>query len=349
MDGQRQVGGGSTHFDGQGCLADEIAGTVADDVHTQEQAAFSVGNDLRETVRVQVGDCASERRERELSDFHLVAALFRLFRGEAGTGNFRIGKHDRRNDLRIHGGRLAGDDLCRNFAFARALVRQHGLAGHVADGKDRGDVGAHFAIDRDETADRFDARDFQAKVLDVGSATDGDQNLVGLQLDGFAVALDGEYGVAALFGHALGFRADEDVDPELLRLARNHLHALGVAARQDAGQRFDESNLAAELRVEGSDFHANVAAAHDDQPCRQFAEGQRAGRIHDAIVVEGQTGNGDWARAGSDDDIFRFDHGFVLRIGTSHPYGARRQQRRRALQVVAAVGLEELLDARGEL
>jgi hypothetical protein len=274
--------------------------------------------------------------------------LLRFLGGQACAGDLRIGEHHRRDHLRVHLGRLFGDDLGGDLGLARSLVRQHGLPGHVADGEDVGHAGAHLAIHGDEAARGLDPCDFQADVLDVGPATHCHQDLVGLDVDGTALALDGQHRAVALFDDALGLGAKQNFHAQLLRLARDHLHALGIAAGQHGGQGLDEGDLAAELGVQRADLHADVAGAHHHQARGQLGEGERAGRIDHAFAVERQAGNGHRARARGDDDVLGFDQDFVLGAWSRDANRARRKQRCRAFAVVAAVGLEQLADARGE-
>jgi hypothetical protein len=228
-------------------------------------------------------------------------------------------------------------------------VRQHGLAGHVADGEDIGHAGAHLAIHGDEAAGGLDARDFEADILDVGPAAHGHQDLVRLDVDGTALALDGQHRAVALFDDALGLGAKQDFHAELLCLARDHLHALGIAARQHGGQGFDEGDLAAQLGVQCSDLHADVAGAHHHQASGQFGERQRAGRIDYALAIERQTGDGDRTRARGEDDVLGFHQDLVIGTWPRNAHRARREQGGRAFAVVAAIGLEQLSHPRGQL
>ncbi len=137
--------------------------------------------------------------------------------------------------------------------------------------------------------------------------------------------------------------------PQLLRLARDHLHALGIAAGQHGGQGLDKGDLAAELGVQGADLHADVAGADHHQSRGQLGEGQRAGGIDHTLAVEGQAGNGHRARARGDDDVLGFDQEFIVRTWPRDAHRARRKEGRGALAVVAAVGLEQLANPRGQL
>jgi hypothetical protein len=77
---------------------------------------------------------------------------------------------------------------------------------------------------------------------------------------------------------------------------------LGVGAGEDAGQGLHHGHLAAQLGVEGADLHADVAGPDHHQALGDLAEGQRAGRVHHPVAVEGEAGDLHRARAGGDDD-----------------------------------------------
>ena len=130
-------------------------------------------------------------------------------------------------------GLVAGDDLGDHLGLVRGLVRQHRLAGDVADGVDAGHVGAQALVDGDEAALDLDADLVEAEALGVGAAADGDQDLVGLERRVLAAAtLDGHGGAPALLGPGLGLGAGHHLDAQLLELARDHLDDLGIVARR---------------------------------------------------------------------------------------------------------------------
>ena len=51
----------------------------------------------------------------------------------------------------VQGGGVPRDDLGGDLALAAGLVREHGLAGHVANREDAGEVGPHAVVDGDLT------------------------------------------------------------------------------------------------------------------------------------------------------------------------------------------------------
>ena len=257
--------------------------------------------------------------ERELADLDVAPALLGLVGGDAGRRDLRIGEDDRGDaahvDLRLVPGDHLGDDL----GLARGLVRQHRLAGDVADGVDAGDVGAQPAVDGDEAALDLHAHLLQAEALAVRAPADGDQHLVGVERRASLPPTsrrDRPPRARPSRLHDLALAPVITSTPQLLQLARHHLHDLGIVAGQDRGQRLDDRDLRAELRVERADLEADVAAADDQKALRHRAKRQRAGRVDDAVAVELEAGDLDRPRAGGDDDVVGLDaSSLAVRLG----------------------------------
>src|SRR5262249_41869007 len=155
-------------------------------------------------------------------------------------------------------------------------------------------------------------------------------------------------GAVALLLPAGRLGLEDDLDAHLLQLLRDDADALGVDAGQDRRQRLDDGDLAAELGIDRAELEADVAAADDHHALGQTREGQRAGRIDDALLVEREARDLDRRRAGGDDYALRLDphRGAVVllhleRVGPDEAGGALHERR--------LVGLEELPDAAGEL
>ena len=85
-----------------------------------------------------------------LRDLDLEALLLGLGFGQARPRDFGIGEHHRRNRRRLEHRLVPGDRLDRHARFVRRLVRQHRLAGHVADREDRRLGGAALPVGLDE-------------------------------------------------------------------------------------------------------------------------------------------------------------------------------------------------------
>ena len=76
----------------------------------------------------------------------------RLLGGEAGGDDLGVGEADRRDAALVPGAAVAGDDLGDHLALRHGAVREHRLAGHVADRVDAAHRGAALVVDADERA-----------------------------------------------------------------------------------------------------------------------------------------------------------------------------------------------------
>src|SRR5690606_5936105 len=110
-------------------------------------------------------------------------------------------------------------------------------------------------------------------------------------------------------------------------------------------------DLGAELGVDGAELEADVAAAYHHHALGQLVERQRAGRVDDRVAVEIEAGDDDRPRAGGEDDALGDDAGGVAAVFDDHDVAVAvaALEARRADGELGAVGLEELLDAAGEL
>ena len=92
-----------------------------------------------------------------------------------------------------------------------------------------------------------------------------------------------------------------------LRVFQHRPHQVGVRAAQNGVQRLDHHDFAAEAGIDAAQFHADVAAAHDQQILRHFLHFQRLGGGHDARIAQvqrlGQRGVG----ADGHDGLFKID------------------------------------------
>ena len=177
---------------------------------------------------------------------------------------------------------------------------------------------------------------------------DRHQHLVGVERHIFAAHVDDDRRAAILLAPRLRLRAGHHLDAQLLELARHHLDDVRIVARQDRGQRLDDCDLRPQLGVQRADLDADVAAADDDEPLRDGVERQRPGRIDDPLAVELEARDLDRARAGRDHDVVGLNRRLAAVRGGQLD-GVARGQARHARAVVAAVRLEQDLDAAGEL
>ena len=87
-------------------------------------------------------------------------------------------------------------------------------------------------------------------------------------------------------GHLGDLGLEPDFLERLLRIRHHGPRQVGVGPGQNAVQRLDDRDLAAERGINGAQFHADVAAADDEQVLRDILDLQRLGGGHDARIAE---------------------------------------------------------------
>ena len=125
-----------------------------------------------------------------------------------------------------------------------------------------------------------------------------------------------------------------------LRLAAH----LAVHAGQHAVEEFHHRHLRAEPPPDRAELEPDHAGADHQQMLRHLVEHQRAGRRHDALLVDLDALEPRDVGAGGDDDGFRFQH-LRLAVGALDLDLARRGDAAGAVKRVDLVLLEQELDA----
>ena len=228
--------------------------------------------------------------ERKFADIVGDAGGFQLFLGFADGGDFRIGIDHVRNHVVVHMAGLAGEDFGDRDAFLLRLVRQHRPGDDVADGIDAGDIGAEMRIDDDAAAIvLLHAGGFEAEAFGVGHAPDRDQHDIGFERLRCAAAR----GRLDLYLERLAggidrgdFRRQLERQPLLLQHAMELLGDFAVDARQDVIEEFDDRHFGAEPPPHRAELEPDDAGADDEQLLRHLGEIERAGRRHDALLVD---------------------------------------------------------------
>ena len=73
---------------------------------------------------------------------------------------------------------------------------------------------------------------------------------------------------------------------DLLRVRHDGPREVGVGAGENAVERLDQRDLAAERGINGAQFHADVTAADDEQIFRNVLDFERLGGGHHARIAE---------------------------------------------------------------
>ena len=154
-----------------------------------------------------------------------------------------------------------------------------------------------------------DAGFLQAEALGVGHAADADQHDVGLQrlrrTAGRRLDLGRQRLARSIDAGDLG--AELERKALLLEDALELLGDLAVHAGQDAIEEFHHGDLGAEAVPHRAEFEPDHAGADDQQLRRHLVERQRAGRRHDALLVDLDALQPRDIGAGGDDDVLGLD------------------------------------------
>ncbi|MNG76938.1 hypothetical protein D3C79_354770 [compost metagenome] len=166
----------------------------------------------------------------------------------------------------------------------------------------------------------FQAHAFQVQPFGIRAAADSHQHVIGLQrfcgttggrlqrqADAIGTCGSLSHFTAQLEHHAL--------------LGERLLQGLGrfrVSAWADAVQVFDDSDLATQAAPDRTQLKTDHASTDDDQVLGHLRQRQRAGRVDDALVVDGHTWQRGGLRAGGNDDVLGLQRGFATVFGLDH-------------------------------
>src|SRR4029450_12640628 len=177
-------------------------------------------------------------------------------------------------------------------------------AGKVADSVDAGHIGAIERIDHDGAAVGFNAKLFEAEMLDVaGDADRGDDALDGERLRAAFAVVDGRSHAVRPLIELRHPGAGQDLDALLLELLARECRNLRILGRENLRQYLDHGHLDAEGAVERGELDADRARTDDQQRLRHALghDGLEIGP--DQLFVGFEAGQHAWPRAGGDDDV----------------------------------------------
>jgi hypothetical protein len=165
-------------------------------------------------------------------------------------------------------------------------VRQHGLAGDVADGKHRrlGCAALRVRLNEPSLIDLHRGL-FESGNFRVRPPADGDKDAIEQLLTG-RIALESDLDAAPSVCHLYDLRIHHDPGEQLVEALLQHVHQIAIGARQQAAGHLDNGHFAAERGVDGAELETDVAAADDEQRLRNVRQVETAGRIHHARAVE---------------------------------------------------------------
>ena len=180
MDHQLQVFGRRAHLDRQRAFGNQLARAGARDADAEHAAGLLLEHQLGQPLGPVDRDRAAAARPtgtwrpRPRCPRPCACASVRPHQAISG-----IGEHDGRNRLRLEHGLVPGNRFHRHARLVRRLVREHRLAGHVANREDRRLGGAPLRVGLDEPLRvHLHARRLETRDLRVRPAADGDEHAI---------------------------------------------------------------------------------------------------------------------------------------------------------------------------
>jgi len=191
-----------------------------------------------------------------------------------------------------------------------------------------------------------DADCLEPQSLGAGPPTDRDHNHIrreALPLD--ALELQGQVILSCLYSRHLG--GEFELDPRSREHALQSRAELAVHARDDMVEHLDDGHCGAEPLPHRAELEPDITAADDDEPARDAAERQGAGRRDNPLLVDFDARQRSAFRAGRDDDRGRLDIlPSTVRAGDDNP--PRPRNLPPALEPIDLVLAEQKLDASGQ-
>src|SRR6185437_2631627 len=290
-------------------FVNHFAGLDADDVHAQHAIGLRICENLHKAVRGLVDLGAAIGRKGEFADGIGMPCLLQLFLGLADGGYLGRGIHNTWDHVVVHMTSLARDHLGAGNALVLRLVGQHGTGDHVADGIDALHVGREMRINLHAAAViERDARLLKPEALGIGHAADADENDIGFDhfLRAARSGLDlGRKHLARINRRDLG--AELELESLLLEYALELPRDLAIHAGQDAIEKFDHGDLGAEPVPDRAELEPDHARADNQELAGDLVQRQRAGRRHDALLIDFDALQPCNVRAGGDHDVLGLD------------------------------------------
>lgn len=174
----------STVFHSKSSLSNHLASIGSNDVGAQDTVSLGVGQNLDHAVGVGVGLGTGVGAEGEGADAVRDVLVLEFLLVLANPGNLRVGVHDRGNNTVVDVAVALLEIFDSGNSLLLSLVSQHRTEGHIANAANVGDLGAVLGIDNDTaTLIELEANVLQAQALGIRSATDGNQDGLGFELD----------------------------------------------------------------------------------------------------------------------------------------------------------------------
>src|SRR5689334_6447791 len=337
-------------FHGQNAFPDQLVSFRTNDMDAQDFAILGVGDDFDEAVVLPQDAGLAVGGEGEFAYSEVVTRRARLRLREPDAADTRLRISGSRDAVLIHRShRLACDVRDRHHAFGRGHMGKLRRARHnIADGVNARLAGALKLVHFNETPVELHTRAFEADVIRVRLAPDGNQQ--SLRFHGFILAVrqsrcEAHAGISSLDVAHLG--AGFDANAALLEVALQILRDVLVFHRHNARQHLKHTDVRTEAVEAGCELDTYGARAQDRQRFRDVVQIQNFDIGEDALGIRLQSGEHARLRAGSQHDVLEFDD-LRARVGGDFQLSGARQTAV-ALDHVHLVFLHQELDALGVL
>ncbi len=150
MDRHADVCRQRAHFNRQHALGDQFTSARSTNTDAKHALSLRIDQQFGQPFRPIKRDSAPRGSPRKLGHLDLASLFFGLSLGNPGPGNFRISKDHRRNRIGFECNFVPRNRFDRSPALMHRLVRQHRLAGHVANRVDGGIGRLPLLVDFDE-------------------------------------------------------------------------------------------------------------------------------------------------------------------------------------------------------
>lgn len=254
--GTGNVLAGGAVLDGQSGFSNHLTSTGSDDMDTENAVSLGIGDELDNTLSVEVGLGTGVGAEGERTDTVLDARGLDLSLILANPSDLGVSVHDTGDGSVVDVTVTSLDVLNSGDSLFLGLVSQHGAESAVTDNTDVGNLGAVLLVD-DETAAvvLLDTDFLEVEALGVGLAADGDKDDIGVKsllltaLGGLDIQADGRTADIPRDDLGAGLELDALLTQDLLGL----LGDFGVhAGATDLAKEFNNGNISAEARPDRS-------------------------------------------------------------------------------------------------
>ncbi len=151
MNRERDIFRERRHFDGEHAFGDHVSSTNAGNADAKHALGLRIDEKFGEALGTIERSRTARRCPGKFRDFDFNIFFLRLRFGQPCPCNFRIGEDDGRNSSRLECNFVSGDGFNGRAPFVHGLMRQHGLANHVADRVDCGIRSLQLLVHFDET------------------------------------------------------------------------------------------------------------------------------------------------------------------------------------------------------